>query len=495
MAKITVDITKLTGYNTASLGTHQLTIISEADGYINSDPSSPVTFINGYPISFNLTHCTITPVATAIDRFSDTTFTITADANYKLPEAITVTNNISYTWNHTTGVLVIKKPEKEVSVTIVATQDVFAITKSATNGTWSGPSTISAGGLETLTLTPNTNYKLPTSVSVTGAIQSWNASTGKLTLSNPTDAVNVTATCPIIAYSITETLTNVGKSGFHPTIINAGQTITLVYGAETNYELPDSVTVTGATSTWTKSTGTLVISNATGNVSITITGVRITYAITENLTNVTKSGTHPTVIAAGQTLVLNYAAATGYNLPDEITVIGADEDWKPATGALTITNPAGPVTITIVASQPKLAAPTNLSVSDDTLSFDEVTNAEQYEVFAGSNSIGTYTAPPKGYTVTISYSSLNPNVCFYSTDNGSTWIDGYVAGQSQLVLNNIEQIKFKGQYSSSGDYYASISVPSLGVSIYATSSSGAKYSDNFVLTQDLTDVTFGSGSD
>lgn len=191
-------------------------------------------------------------------------------------------------------------------------------------------------------------------------------------------------------YSVTETLSNVTTIGTHPVKILEGKSLTLKYTTDANYELPDSVTVAGATSNWTKSTGTLVVSNPTGDVTITITAVRITYAITENLTNVTKSGTHPTVIAAGQTLVLNYAAATGYNLPDTVTVTGATSDRKPATGALTITNATGAVTITIVASQPKLTAPTNLAASGDTLTFDSVENAEQYEVFAGSNSIGTY---------------------------------------------------------------------------------------------------------
>ena len=155
------------------------------------------------------------------------------------------------------------------------------------------------------------------------------------------------------------------------------------------------------------------MSNPTGDVAITITAVRITYSITENLTNVTKSGTHPTVIAAGQTLVLNYAAATGYNLPDTVTVTGATSDWKPATGVLTITNPAGAVTITIVASQPKLAAPTNLAVSGDTLTFDSVENAEQYEVFAGSNSIGTYSP------VTLINFSIEGTA--YQAEEGMTW--------------------------------------------------------------------------
>ena len=191
-------------------------------------------------------------------------------------------------------------------------------------------------------------------------------------------------------YTVTETLSNVTTIGTHPVKILEGKSLTLKYTADANYELLDSVTVANATSNWTKSTGTLVVSNPTGDVTITITAVRITYSITENLTNVTKTGTHPSVIAAGQTLVLNYAAATGYNLPDTVTVTGATSDWKQATGVLTITNPTGAVTITIAGVQPKLATPTNLSVSGDTLTFDSVENAEQYEVFAGGTSIGTY---------------------------------------------------------------------------------------------------------
>ena len=98
-----------------------------------------------------------------------------------------------------------------------------------------------------------------------------------------------------------------------------------------------------------------------------------------------------------------------------------------------------------------------------------------------------------GYTVTINYSGLYPNVCFYSLDNGTTWIDGYVAGQTQLVLNNVKQIKFKGENYE--DYFSWVSVPSLSVSMYVAYGGSAQYSDNFVLTQDVTDVTICSGID
>ena len=55
-----------------------------------------------------------------------------------------------------------------------------------------------------------------------------------------------------------------------------------------------------------------------------------------------------------------------------------------------IENVTGNVTITVVGSLPKLDTPTGLSITDDTLTFDAVENAEQYEVFAGNTSLGTY---------------------------------------------------------------------------------------------------------
>lgn len=60
-----------------------------------------------------------------------------------------------------------------------------------------------------------------------------------------------------------------------------------MFTANTGYNLPDNVTVTGAEFTWTKSSGTLVLSNPTGAVSITVAGVAISRTITPTLTNVT----------------------------------------------------------------------------------------------------------------------------------------------------------------------------------------------------------------
>ena len=71
-------------------------------------------------------------------------------------------------------------------------------------------------------------------------------------------------------YKITYNLTNV--SGNNSASITNVEVKSLTFTANTGYQLPESVTVTGATSIWDKKTGTLIISKVTGNVTVTITG-------------------------------------------------------------------------------------------------------------------------------------------------------------------------------------------------------------------------------
>ena len=62
-----------------------------------------------------------------------------------------------------------------------------------TNGTYSGDTTIT--DTATVTITADSGYKLPDTVTVTGASWTWNKETGTLTLTNPTGAVTVSAVC------------------------------------------------------------------------------------------------------------------------------------------------------------------------------------------------------------------------------------------------------------------------------------------------------------
>jgi hypothetical protein len=73
-------------------------------------------------------------------------------------------------------------------------------------------------------------------------------------------------------YSITNSLTNCTASGAS-TIVEDG-TAAVTITANSGYDLPDTITVSGASYTWDKSTGTVVLSNPTGNVTVTVVGVK-----------------------------------------------------------------------------------------------------------------------------------------------------------------------------------------------------------------------------
>ena len=77
---------------------------------------------------------------------------------------------------------------------------------------------------------------------------------------------------PVETYNITTNLTNVTADTSNPTTITNRQTLTLKFVADSGYTLPDpdTVTVTNCSFKWYKESGRLILSNATGNVAITI---------------------------------------------------------------------------------------------------------------------------------------------------------------------------------------------------------------------------------
>lgn len=72
-------------------------------------------------------------------------------------------------------------------------------------------------------------------------------------------------------YSITNSLTNCIASGAS-TIVEEG-TASITVSANSGYELPDTITVSGASYMWDKTTGTVVLSNPTNNVTVTVVAV------------------------------------------------------------------------------------------------------------------------------------------------------------------------------------------------------------------------------
>lgn len=75
-----------------------------------------------------------------------------------------------------------------------------------------------------------------------------------------------------VAYAITTTLTNVTASVDNESAIAVDETVSMTFTASANYNLPQSVTVTGATYSWNQETGVLTLSAPTESVIVVITG-------------------------------------------------------------------------------------------------------------------------------------------------------------------------------------------------------------------------------
>jgi hypothetical protein len=80
----------------------------------------------------------------------------------------------------------------------------------------------------------------------------------------------------ITSYPVTTTLNNCTGASGNTTSIDVGGTVTLTFTANDGYELSDTASVSGASYTWDKATGMLVLSNPTDDVYVTITAVETT---------------------------------------------------------------------------------------------------------------------------------------------------------------------------------------------------------------------------
>lgn len=156
----------------------------------------------------------------------------------------------------------------KVLYTYTITTALSHVTADSTN-----PTTIKENDSATLIFTAASGYKLPATVTVSGCTYTWEQSTGMLDISNPTSNVAISISA-IAVYSITTSLTGCTGASSNPSTIEQGSTATLTFTANTGYALPDEVTVSGATYTWNKDTGTLTLSEPTANVSVTITAIQ-----------------------------------------------------------------------------------------------------------------------------------------------------------------------------------------------------------------------------
>ncbi len=439
------------------------------------DPSGNITgtvagTVETYNITVNGTHASKASGPSTINYGGSATLTFTYEDGYFAPASVTVTGATS-SWNQSTSTLTLTNCTGAVTVTIAGAVKTYSITPAFTNCTWNGknPTTIASNQFTPIQLdiVKNTGWTLPTEISVSGVdaeYWTWNQATGTVTISHPQGNVTVTVDAVREVYNITTTLEHALAGTSNPTTIGYGLSATLTFTFPTGYEAPASVEVTGATPNWTSGTGTLVLSNPTGNVTVKVVGVATsttidggTYKWLDNINltewtqavNFTSDGVSYNAMrytGDGTAMTLQYKDADGewttvYNYnEDTSTGSWVNDAYKIVdlgTSAQTVTAIFKSDFIANTTKLTQLATPQNVTADGKNVSWDEVENATSYEVLADGTSIGTVT-PSTGETWVLNETltidtTVTYNVNFTTNNENKTSFEiRYVRGDKEL---------------------------------------------------------------
>lgn len=390
------------------------------------DPAGNITgtvagTVETYNITVNATNASKASGPSTINYGGSATLTFTYNDGYFAPTSIKEVTGAKGSWNQSTSTLTLTECTGPVTVTIEGAVKTYSITPAITNCTWNGtnPTTIASNQFTPIELDviKNTGWTLPTEISVSGVdaeYWSWNQATGTVTISHPQGNVTITVNAVREVYNITTNLTNALAGTGNPTTIGYGLSATLTFTFPTGYEAPASVDVTGATPSWTAGTGTLVLSNPTGNVTVTVVGVATTttldggtYKWHDSISlaewlqdiNFTSDGTSYKAMrytGDGTAMTLQYEDAdsewiTVYNYnEDTSTGSWVNDNYKIVdlgTSAQTVTAIFKADFTANTTKLTQLATPQNVTADGTNVSWDEVENATSYEVIEGGNNV------------------------------------------------------------------------------------------------------------
>ncbi len=388
---------------------------------------------NTFTVTDSVTHGHLDSTASiAYGNYLDVN--IVPDSGYAVPNSVTVTmggidvsGDIEYEdgylyYGPVTGNIV-------VTATCPAAGNTYSITTNVTNGTYSGDTTITDnGGVASVTIAPTGDYKLPASVSVSGADHTYNASTGVISLSNATGNVTISAVMdPLTEYSITVNETNGSHTG--ASTIKESRTASLTFTPDSGFGQPASVTVTGATYTWTRGTGVLSLSNPTGNVTVTYE------AVGNELDSITLSANSGNYILGDDfikpTVTAHYTVAAAADVTSSATFTGYDP-YTTGNQTVTVSYTEGGITKTATyTASVKAASVTTITTWESaplsSLTADDVfvIVGDNGSTYAMTNNNGTGSAPgATAVTVTNNKLSADPAATLQWNISGNA-TDGY----------------------------------------------------------------------
>lgn len=329
-----------------------------------------------YDVTATLSHLTAT-IAEKVAYNDPLSFTLVPEQGYKLPAAITVEMGASalqvgvdYTYNTTTGEVKINAVTDAVKITATGVElSKYTITMVLTNlKSDKEEQTVYEGESFTFKLIPDAGYRLPETITVTGANGTitgvvYNATSGEVKIPNVKEALTVTAAAEKIpTYAVEFQLTDVTTDWKEDAVVQEGGTLSCTLKAKTGFLLPTSITVTmGGVAyqdyTYDASTGKVEVRNVKGKVVIVVAGRDDSMRKVKLSLSHVSSKPSPAEVPVNSQLELVFTADNGYKLPATIKVsmgnktltAGSDYTYNQSTGKFILAKVTDNVDITVIA--------------------------------------------------------------------------------------------------------------------------------------------------
>ena len=237
----------------------------------------------------------------------------------------------------------------------------------------------------------------------------------------------------VTTYPISVTATNATYTG--NSTIASNNIATVTFKPNSGYELPTSLSVVNADYSYNSFTGLLTLSNARGNVTISLTAItaKTTFSISVNAVNCTYSS--PSSIYKNGTATVTFSPKSGYDYSGSTNVTGAS--WRLASYAIVLSNPTKNVSINLICNKTAESADPERTLSVEVY-YGEETPALYADITTGTLVSEFAYSFPESFDVSDYISYIIPGDgsynCLFYRDN--TGVYRKVPGSMELVANS-----------------------------------------------------------
>lgn len=458
--------TEAADYKSGTVKMHAVTADMELFVYADPEPKS-------FTVTGKLTNLTANKDIVngmSVKENESFDFILTPATDYRLPEDITVTpSTIEYTYDKTSGKVVIKKVTENVTITAAAIDDhhfnvilkpgegvvatpnaieqLFTVgEKAAFNVRFAAAEGYTYDGLITVVMGEKTL--------AIGTDYTYNKETGEFKLLKGIEAALIISTAKGTqkSYSVTTNYKNVSTPAEElPKNVLHGEALSFKIMPDEGYNLPEAIEVkmggkpiTAKDYTYNKATGEVSIAKVTGNVEVIASAVVKTYEVKLNLTQLNSGFVPGTKVTHGEPLEITLTAFPGYELPKEVTVLmngKPDTNFRYKDGKISIAKVLGPIEITAKAN--KLHS---VKENGENVTITGSENVAEGETFTATVSAGSDYYLPYAISVLMGNRQLRADEYTYDRESGkievknvtgplSITVKGVKKGYFEVVLN------------------------------------------------------------